>query len=173
MVVFVALGCSDESAPRSSVVIESINGNQVLDSDIYNNGDDGQIGTDDDFIVEDQVSVVLRNRPHDPGINVDPDGPFGAVTFHRYEIRFTGDESLDPHFGGMHLRVPTGTSSQGEIVVVPVVYKITAPLVNLLTQGGEIRLVANITLIGKEDDSNSEVIVEGSLPVHVANWGDD
>lgn len=173
MIVLFALGCSDDSAPRSSVVLESINANQTLDSDVYNNGEDGQFGTEDDFIIEDQVAVILRNRPHDSGINIDPDGAFAAVVFHRYEIRFTGDESLTPVVGAMHLRVPTQTSGQGEITVIPAAYKITPPLSTILTQGGEIRLVANITLIGTEEDSNDEVIVEGTLPVHIANWGDD
>ncbi len=74
-VALIALSCSDESAPRSTVTIDSINGGEILDCDLYNNGDDNQQGTGDDFIVEDQVSVLMRNRPHDAGLTIDPNGP--------------------------------------------------------------------------------------------------
>lgn len=168
-----ALSCADESAPRSTVTIDSINGGEILDCDLYNNGDDNQQGTDDDFIVEDQVTVELRNRPHDAGLTIDPNGPFGAVVFHRCEVRFTGDESLPPVTSSMHLRVPSGRTVQGEILVVPAAYKIEPPLLNILENGGEIRLDAHITLVGEEEDSNDEVIATAVLPVHCANWADE
>ncbi len=166
-----AAGCSDDSAPRSTATIESINNNEILDSDVYNNGSDDQRGTDDDFIVEDQVSIVVRNRPHDVGLNLRANGPYGAVVFDRYEIRFNGDESLPPLFGGLHLRVVTGATATGEVTVIPAGYKVVAPLL-ALNDGGEIRVNAQLTLRGKEEDSGEEVVATAVLPVHCANWGD-
>ena len=173
IVALIALSCSDDSAPRSTVTIDSINGGEILDCDLYNNGDDNQQGTGDDFIVEDQVSVLMRNRPHDAGLTIDPNGPFGAVVFHRCDVRFTGDEALAPVSSALHLRVPSGSTVQGEILVVPAAYKIAPPLFNILQDGGEIRLEAHITLIGEEEDSHDEVIVTAILPVHCANWADE
>jgi len=164
-------GCSEDSVPRSVLIIESINDNEVLDSDVYNNGEDDEPGTADDFVREDQVSIVIRNRPHDRVVNLDPDGPFGAVVLNRYEIRFRGDETLPALAGAIHLRIPSGSTETGEITVIPSGYKVVPPLVGLLL-GGEIQLVAEITLIGEEDDSHDRVEVKAQLPVHVANWVD-
>lgn len=165
------LSCSDDSAPRSTVSLDSINGNESLDSDVYNNGEDGEPGTNDDSIFEDQVAIVLRNRPHDAGLDVAANGPFGAVIFTRYQVRFTGDDALPQVSQAMYLRVPTGSSVSGEITIVPAAYKTIPPLVGL-RQGGEILLNAELTLIGEEEDSHDEVVVTGVLPVHCANWGD-
>ncbi len=166
-----AFSCSDDSAPRSSVSIDSINGNESLDSDVYNNGDDGEPGTDDDTIFEDQVAIVVRNRPHDSALAIGANGPFGAVIFTRYQVRFAGDDALPPLSEAMYLRAPSGSAVTGEITIVPVAYKTVSPLLGL-RPGGEILLNAEITLIGQEEDSHDEIIVKGVLPVHCANWGD-
>ncbi|MBM3286106.1 MAG: hypothetical protein FJY88_01965 [Candidatus Eisenbacteria bacterium] len=167
------VGCSDDSAPRSSVNIESINGNEVLDSDVYNNGDDGEPGTDDDFIVEDQVPIVLRNRPHDAGLSMRANGPFGAVVLNRYSVRLPSELELPNISGGLYLRIPSGSTAIGEVTVIPAEYKQAPPLDQLAYLGGEIRFTAEITLYGVEEDSREEVVVKGSLPVHCANWGDE
>jgi hypothetical protein len=168
-----ALGCSDDSAPRSSITLESINDGEILDCDLHNNGDDGAYGTDDDFIREDQVSIVLSNRPHDPALTIRAGGPFGAVLFHRYEVRFRGDETLMPLFGAMHLWVDSGSSAQGEIVLVPASYKTVPPLSTIFQMGEEIRLEADIKLIGEEQDSGEEITVTGTLPIDCADWVDE
>lgn len=169
--IALAPGCSDESSPRSVVTIDQINGNQTLDCDVYNNGEDQQFGTDDDFIVEDQIPVVVRNRVHDEGLDIRAGGPFGAVVFYRYEVRFQGDESLPTIFGAMHLRVTSGSTATGEVTVIPAAYKFVPPL-RPLRDGGELRFMAEVTLVGEEEDSQDEVIVRAILPVHCANWGD-
>jgi hypothetical protein len=166
-----ALSCSDDSAPRSIASLDSINGNESLDSDVYNNGDDGEPGTDDDTIVEDQVAIIVRNRPHDSALSVGANGHFGAVVFTHYRIRFVGDEALPQVSEAMYLRVPSASVVTGEITIVPVAYKTVPPLIGL-RQGGEILLNAEVTLIGEEEDSHAEVLVNGVLPVHCANWGD-
>lgn len=164
-------GCSDETAARSVASIQSIHGGQILDSDVYNNGKDAVPGTGDDYIVEDQVAVTIRNSPHDPGLNLRPDGPYGAVTFYRYEVRFQGEEDLSPIVGSIHLRVATGSTGSGEVTIVPAGYKTVPPLL-ALRDGGEIRLNAEVTLIGEEDDSREEIRAIAILPVHCANWAD-
>jgi len=168
-----ASSCSDDSAPRSTIIIDSINDGKILNSDLYNNGQDKQFDTEDDYIVEDQVVVQLRNRAHDAGLTIDPNGPFGAVVFYRYEVRFRGDESLPTIYSGLHLRVPAGTSKQGEIVIVPASYKTAPPLLTIRQLQEEIRLEADITFIGEEEDSEEEVRVTATLPVHCADWADE
>lgn len=166
-----ASGCSDDESPRSVVSIDQMNGSQTLDCDVYNNGEDKQFGTEDDFIIEDQIPVVVRNRVHDGGLNIRANGPFSAVVFYRYEVRFQGDESLPTIFGAMHLRVLSGSTGTGEITVIPASYK-TVPPLRQLREGGEIRFMAEVTLVGEEEDSRDEVVVRAILPVHCANWGD-
>lgn len=170
-IVVVAPGCSDDSSPRSVVSVDTINQGEVLDSDVYNNGSDKLPDTADDFIQEDQVTIVLRNRPHDSGLNIDANGPFGAVVFERYEIRFSGEETLAPLFGAMHLRVASGATATGIVTIVPAGYK-TMPPLQLLLNGGELRFMAEVTLIGTEEDSNDEVRAVATVPVHCANWVD-
>ncbi len=169
--VLVAPGCSDDAAPRSTVTVETINQSQVLDSDVYNNGGDKLPGTDDDFIIEDQVSVLIRNRPHDAGLNIRANGPFSAVVFDRYEVRFSGDETLAPLFGAIHLRVASGATGTGIVTIIPAGYKTMPPLL-VLRAGGEMRFTAEVTLIGTEEDSDDEVRATASFPVHCANWTD-
>jgi hypothetical protein len=171
IVGLLALNCSDDSAPRSTVTIDSINSNESLDSDVYDNGKDGEPGTNDDTIYEDQVPIILRNHPHDSALNIRANGPFSAVIFTRYQIHFQGDESLPPISDSMYLRVPSGGSATGEITIVPVSYKTVEPLLGLRT-GGEIRINAEVTLIGEEEDSQNEVVAKAVLPVHCANWAD-
>ena len=167
-----ASSCSDDSAPRSVVTIESINANESLDSDVYNNGDDGEPGTSDDLIYEDQVPIVLRNRPHDSALDLTSAGAFGAVVFDHYEVTFQGEEALPTVSGAMYLKVAAGATVTGEVTIVPVAYKIVPPL-STLRQGGEILLNSQITLYGEEQDSGQEVVAKGVLPVHCANWGDE
>jgi hypothetical protein len=167
-----APGCSDDSEPRSVVDVETVNAGQVLDSDVYNNGADKLAGTEDDFILEDQVQIVIRNRPHDSALNIRTNGPFSSVVFERYEIHFQGDETLSPLFGSIHLRIASGATGTGIVTVVPAGYKVMPPLSPLRT-GGELRFSAEITLIGYEEDSNDEVRAVATMPVHCANWTDE
>ncbi|MDM7914908.1 MAG: hypothetical protein ACE15D_05400 [Candidatus Eisenbacteria bacterium] len=171
LLLALVVSCSDESAPRSAVWIESIHGGQALESDVYNNGDDDVPGTEDDFIIEDQVAVEIHNQPSDPALSIDPTGPYGAVVFDRYKVTFHGTEQLDAVEGAMHLRVPSGSTATGEITIVPAGYKMEAPLQSLQV-GGELLFTADIVITGKEEDSGDAVRVEGSLPVHCANWAD-
>ena len=171
LVAFAPLGCSDDSSPRTIVTLETINADQTLNSDVYNNGDDRIPNTEDDVIFEDQVSIQLRSRAHDPVLDLRSGGPFGGVTFYRYEVRFDGDETLATVYGAMHLRIPAGGTAAGEVTIVPADFKDAAPLSSLRT-GGELRFTAAVTLIGEEDDSQDEVRVTALLPVHCANWSD-
>ena len=166
-------GCSSDSSPRSVVTLESINDNLTLNSDVYNNGPDGVPGTSDDYILEDHVSFAVRNRPHDPALNVRAGGPFSVVVFQRFEVRFDGPESLPDVTGPLNLRVSSGNSASGEITIVPAGYKAdpTLPLISL-RRGGEYRFQAHVTLIGQEEDSKDPVKVSGILPVNCANWSD-
>jgi hypothetical protein len=166
-----AMNCSDDTVPRSIVTLDSINNNESLDSDVYNNGDDGEPGTNDDTIFEDQVPIVVRNRVHDSALDIRANGTYGAVIFNRYEVRFQGTESLPMISSSLHLKVNSGASATGEVTIVPASYKTVLPLI-ALRQGGEILLNAEVTLYGEEEDSHDEVIVKGILPVHCANWGD-
>ncbi len=172
VLLLAAPGCSDDESARSVVTIEQINGNQTLDSDVYNNGDDDEYLTGDDYVVEDQIQILVRNRPHDVGLDIEGTGAFGAVVFDRYEVRFEGEEVLPPLFGAIHLRVASGSTATGEITVIPAAYKVVEPLRSLRENVVEMRFIANVKLIGTEVDSNEEITASAKLPVHCANWGD-
>jgi hypothetical protein len=71
----------------------------------------------------------------------------------------------------MDLRVPSGGTAAGVVAVIPAGYKLQPPLVELIATG-EIRVDAQITLIGEEEHSGEEVSVSVTLPVQCADWVD-
>lgn len=153
-------GCSDSSSARSVLRVESLNNNAALQSDVLSPGP---------TVVEDAVTLTVRNEPHDDVLVIDPNGPFGHVTIERYEIRFESDEAVPSVRAALGWTVPSGRSVSGSIVIVPAELKLEPPLVSLVN-GGEIVSTAHITLIGREATSNREVRIEAILPVHFANW---
>jgi len=164
-------GCSSDSAPRSTLSVESINDNSSLSSDVYSLGADQTLGTADDNVPEEQVPIVVRNMPHDSSLRIRPNGPFSTVTLDRYEVHYSGDVSLPTFVGSIHLIVPSGTTADANLVVLPGSYKIVPPL-SALVAGGEIHLDADVIVFGTEQDSGAKITTHATLNIEVANWAD-
>ena len=171
LLLLVLPGCSSDSAPRSSLVVQSVNDNGVLSSDVYSNGADELYGTEDDNIPEEQIPITLRNDPHDADLGMHTNGPFSSVMLERYEVRYSGGAALPTYGGAMHLIVPSGSTASATIVALPGSYKIAPPL-DALVAGGEITLNAEIVLFGVEEDSGDRVTAHANLSINVANWAD-
>jgi len=170
-VMLILPGCSNQSAPRSTIVVESVNNNGFLNSDVYSLGADEQMGTADDNIPEEAVPIIVRNDPQDASLNVHPNGAFSTVTIERYEVRYSGDADLPTFSAATHLVVPTGSTVTGSLVLLPASYKIAPPL-DVLVNGGEIHLNADVVLFGVEADSDTRTTTHASISINVANWAD-
>lgn len=159
-------GCNDDSAPRSYLQVVSVNDNQPLSSDVLTESPDGSTG-----ILEDAVSIRVRNVPSSSALNLSQDGPFGHVILERYTIEFDSRERIDQVEGTMGWPVYTGQDVSGSFVVVPALWKTRVPLVGL-RQGGEILSMARITIYGREATSNHEVVATAFMQVNFANWAE-
>jgi hypothetical protein len=133
-------GCNQpESGTRNIVDVVSLNGNQPLLSDVYSFGQnvDDPI---DDFIPVDIVEVVLKARPNDGVVTLDPNRPFGSVRFIRYTLVWEGDNAdgadLDgdgvvdlPNFESpMNVLVPANGVASGFVTIVSAGSKVQVPV---------------------------------------------
>lgn len=157
-------GCSDSSAPRHVPVVESINDNQPLQSDVVRYDGESPV------VVEDAVAIEIWNRPHDDVLNLDR-SPYNGILLERYEITFESEEAIPPVRGALGWSVDINRVMSGSLIIVPAVLKTQAPLVSL-RQGGEIQAIAHIRIDGREHGSGEKVSLETTLQVNFANWGD-
>ena len=163
-VIVVTAGCSDSSAPRSILRVESINDNTPLQSDVVS-----FVGGQP-TVKEDAVTVQIWNQPHDEILDLYA-SPYGAVMLDRYEVRFEGTESIPSVTGALGWAVDANRIMSGTIVVVPAAHKLRAPLLSL-AGSGEIQSTARITFYGRETGSDHAVKFETVLQVNFANWAD-
>jgi hypothetical protein len=163
-------GCSGKDTVRSRLWVVKINDNQSLNSDVYNAGSDVS-DPSDDFVVQDEVEVVIQNDPIGSGVSVEPGGPYSFFTIDSYDVRYESDESIAGFSGALGWAVETGSSVTGAVTVVPAAQKMVNPLV-ALRQGGEIQATAHVTFHAHEADSGHELKFETSFPIHFANWTD-
>lgn len=172
--VVAAAGCSDEDRLRSVVVIDSINSNEAIQSDVFSFGDDLD-DPRDDFVPEDRISVVFRNTPLDPAFTPEPNKPFGDVVITRYLVEFdVPDADLAPFGGGMYAKIPTGQTLEALVTAVPALYKMQPPLVQLVSGGGagEITGNANFTFWGHEMQTGDDFVLRASLVCAFADFSD-
>ncbi len=165
-VLLAAGGCSDDSAPRSTLQVVSLNDNEPLSSDVLTEDSGGSRG-----ITEDAVTIRVRNVAQSSALNLTPDGPFGHVTLERYRIDFQSSERIESVTGTLGWPVYSGQEASGSFVVVPALWKTRVPLVGL-REGGEILSMARITIYGREATSNHEVVATAWLQVNFANWAE-
>jgi hypothetical protein len=173
------LGCDPDELPRSDITVLSVNGNDALQSDVINAGEDDTPGTEDDFIPEDEVIVRFSNVPSDAqGVNTST-GAFSDVTIESYRITFAGVDpsgapvAIDPVVGGMHAVVRSNNFTDVAIVVVPAAIKMRPPVSGLQTNPGEIVGTAHLEFWGTEKTSNDDIYVDAFLVVNFANFGDE
>jgi hypothetical protein len=173
------LGCDPDELPRSDVTILSVNGNEALQSDVLNHGEDDTPNTEDDFIPEDEIFIRFSNVPSDAqGVNTAV-GAFSDVTIETYRISFSAVDptgasvAIDPVVGGMHAVVRSNNFVDIAIVAVPAALKIRPPISGLLGAAGEIVGTAHLEFWGTEKTSNDDIYVDAYLVVNFADFGDD
>ena len=158
-------GCADGRQTRSNVQVVLVNNNNPLESDVLK--DTGGAGT----VVEDAVSIQIRDTASDSLLTLKPNGPYGSVVLDRYDVQFQSDEDIPPVSGTLGWTVHVGETVTGNIVIVPAALKAEPPLVGL-DAGGEIQAVAKVTIQGHEANSNYNVTTQFTLQVNFANWTD-
>jgi hypothetical protein len=169
-----AVGCSDQGRLRSNVVVESIHGNQAIQSDVYNLGNDIN-DSRDDFVPVDTVSVVFRNTPLDPALTPEPNGPFGDVVITNYRVDYNvPGVDLAPFVSTMYVKVPTGETGKAIVIALPTSYKMQPPLVDLISGGGagEYSGTMNFTFWGKELLTDDPFVLHVSLGCSFADFSD-
>jgi len=169
------LGCSDDDRLRSNVALESINGGEAIQSDVFSLGKDIE-DPRDDFVPEDEISVVFRNTPLDPALTPEPNMPFGDVVITKYLVQFdVPDADLASFGGGMYVKIPSGETAESFVTAVPALYKMQPPLVQLIQGGGvgEITGMAYFTFWGHEVQTGDEFTIKTSLVCNFADFSDE
>lgn len=162
-----AAGCSSDNV-RATVHVWEINEGLPVNSDVYNFGVDG-IASTDDYIVEDQVEVVVWSQARDGIVNTDV--AYRQTIVESYEVIYESEEEIEGFSGGLGWLVPVRNTFTGYITVVPASVK-TSPPISSLAYGGEIMATARIIFHAREVDSNNTLSFETRIPVHFANWAD-
>ena len=174
------VGCADdnEEGARSITSIVSLNDNLPIASDVY---DLGQNKTDpsDDFIPEDYLKIVVKSRPHDPALTLNPDRAFGTVRFSRYSLDFVQND-----LGGngindltdfvdypMNLVVPINGEGTAFVLALPAAWKLEDELAPLRFSGS-FQTTATITIYGIEETSHEEITLVGGIVIGIANYAD-
>ncbi len=179
--VTTGLGCGDEDAPRSRLLITRIaetdteleTYDYTILSDVLNAGGDKVYGTYDDTVYEDQIYVTIANQPRSSGLSINPDGPYGAVILTNYTVEYdVAGEYIAPFTGAMNLTIPSGSERISYLTLVMGTAKTEPPLSSLAVMGGELMVAARMTFRGYEETSNQAVEVTGSMQIHFANWTD-
>lgn len=164
-------GCSSDDAVRSRLWVGEVNNNEALTSDVYNNGSDNTPGTADDFVLEDEVTVVINNDPR-PGSSLVSGGPYSFVTIDRYDVAFDAEEQIPGFSNALGWTIEARQSFQGNLTLVPFGLKIEPPLSSLRDAAGQIRATARVTFHAREADSDNTFTFSVDVPVHFANWVD-
>jgi len=168
LALVMASGCSDDNV-RSDMYVSWINNSEALTSDVYNLGAD-EVPSGDDYVIEDEVELEIRNLPRDGIVDVRA-GKYGSMTVERYTVVFESDEEIESYSGMLGWVVPINTNFRGFLTIVPAGLKMQTPLI-ALQSGGEIHASAVITFYAREANSGNETTFETRVPVNFANWVD-
>ena len=174
------VGCDEDSNydQRTVVYVSNINDGFPVLSDVRNQGDslyerDGTtFKMDDDFWVEDWVTVEFHNRPYNSV--VDPNSSsLGDFLFTSYDVEFIrtdgGVTPVQPFTGETSILVPANSMVEGGILLVPVYAKRMSPLVDLEYTADEIMTNAHITFHGHEVQTDREVHFSAGILVNFAD----
>lgn len=173
-------GCAgdDDEIPRSVTSIVSLNDNLPLASDVYDLGTDTEDPIDD-FIPEDYLRIVVKSRPSDPALTLNPDRAFGTVRFTRYSIDFAEndlggngvDDLTDFVDYPMTLVVPINGEGAVSVLAIPGAWKVEDEL-RPIRFGGSFQTTATITIYGEEETSHESVTLTGGVVIGISNYAD-
>lgn len=174
------VGCDEDSNydQRTIVYISNINEGFPVLSDVRNQGDslyerDGVTWKrDDDYWVEDWVTVEFHNRPYSS--IVDPcNSSLGDFLVTSYDVEFiTMDGTptpVPPFTGETSVLVPANSLVEAAILLVPVAAKQVSPLVDLEYTANEIMTNVHITFHGHEIQTDREVHFPAGVVVNFAD----
>ena len=178
---FLAMGCDEDSNydSRTVVYVSSVNANAPYMSDVLNQGDSirtedgaGWV-TNDDYVEEDWISIVIYNKPYNGLLNPDC-GSLGDFLVTNYYVEFlpygSSPVPVPPFRGETSILVPANSMVEGFLLLVPIYAKQISPLVDMQYTAQEIMTIANITLRGHEVQA-ADRTVEFSCGVSV-NFAD-
>jgi len=159
-------GCTDTSS-RNTLTVVSVNNGNTYFSDLINQAD-----TTKPFIPVDEVPIKLGNIPNGGGAPLAPGDPYSEIVVTGYTVTYD-DGIYTPVTGGLNLRIPSGGSTEGTIILSNSVEK-SALLGSM--GGGTVSTIARIHFIGynyidgiRNGDS---VWADAALTVQVGNFGD-
>ncbi len=159
-------GCTDESS-RNSLTVVSVNEGHTYFSDLINEADSLK-----PFIPVDEVLVSFGNIPNGGGEPLGPGEPFSEIVVTRYTVTYDNG-IFSPVNGGMNLRVPSGGTTEGSIVLSNSSEK--GALLGSLS--GTVTTTARITFVGYNYVNGAingeRVETNAALTVQVGNFGDE
>ena len=174
-----ALGCSEKSNfdQRTVVFVSSVNDDKPFLCDVLNQGDSlwnrtrTAYKTDDDFITEDNLKVVIHNKPNN-GV-IDPDQSLGNVLVTSYDVSFTplGGAALPvpPFTGETSILVPLNEFVTASILICPFSAKQAEPLLSLQYSRNEIMSIAHVVFHAQEVQTDREFTFDVNVSVNFAD----
>ena len=159
-------GCTDTSS-RNTLTVVSVNNGNAYFSDLINEADTAHI-----FIPVDQVKIKLGNIPNGGGAPLAPGDPYSEIVVTGYTVTY--DNGIyTPVTGGLNLRIPSGGTAEGTIVLSNSVEK--AALLGSMG-GSTISTIARIHFTGYNYidgiRNGDPVWADAALTVQVGNFGD-
>jgi hypothetical protein len=177
LLVLAALGCTESNQNRVIVRVSEINQGGPMFADVL--AMDPQDSTF--FVPTELVPVEFTSRPYSNAI-VDP-GNF-SLDFHvqRYSVTWRATAATPPginlaafnHVEATSFIVPFNETAEMAILVVPLGMKTQSPFVDLVFNGQEIPLIADIEFIGAPAvEPEDEIRIQVSLSVNFADFADE
>ncbi len=175
-----ALGCSEKSNfdQRTVVFVSSVNDDKPFLCDVLNQGDSlwnrtkTAYKTDDDFITEDFIKVVIHNKPNNSVI--DPSsGALGNVLITKYDVSFTplggAAVPIQPFTGETSVLIPANEFVTMSILIAPFAAKQIQPLLGLQYSRNEIMSIAHVVFHVQEVQTDRIFTFETSFTVDFAD----
>ena len=179
-------GCGDNVLDgHTRPTLNSINGGMPLQSDVFVVDTTLVSGG---TIPEDGVNLVFSNPPSQKFLELTPADSYGIFIIDEYTITyevlhrlpsgaFFSSGTLPPISGAMQLAIPVNTEVETFLIVMPAALKFQAPIVDIMPGGqveyGQLIIRADLTFSGHESGDTQHKLIEGSLTVLVANYGDE
>lgn len=182
-IVLIAIGCDDSNYDqRTVVIVASVNDGIPYFSDVLNQGDsiyedDGVTPKrDDDYVSEDNVLVIVHNRPYNNIINpcISSLGDFLITDYYvEYTVTFSTVPGVTtpvaPFSGKLNSLVPAEEMIGISVPIVPFYAKTISPLFDMHYTAEEIMTYATITFEGHEVQTSRKVTFTSGITVHFAD----
>ena len=130
-------------------------------------------------VFADSGRVTFALRMKDPGPSGSPSAPSSAnaITIERYRVRYIRSDGRNvqgvdvPYAFDGAFTITVSESGSAAFTLVRIQAKGEAPLAGMVSNGGVLSTIAEITFFG-HDQTGREVTASGQIGVNFANWGD-